>query len=202
VAADRITRRNVDELRQRMGDLLSLRNLADTLDAIGDQDLIREVFGEQPKPLMPGQTSALATSDPLCQFCQAIFSEGVQLLDTWNPSLNQRYVHHDGVGALNSAAREGCHLCGVLWDRISGGQPVDQFDEHIDMSMLEYITYSICEASREEVGYLINFIYKGNDNIFDYDKCRRLQFCVLPMRGKLTQLTDPARSSRFKLRID
>lgn len=71
------TRRNVDELRQRMGDLLSLRDLADTLDAIGDQDLIREVFGERPKTLMPGQTSALATSDPLCQLCQAIFSEGI-----------------------------------------------------------------------------------------------------------------------------
>jgi len=46
VAADSIARRNVDELRQRMGDLLSLRDLADALDAIGDQDLIREVFGE------------------------------------------------------------------------------------------------------------------------------------------------------------
>ncbi len=140
----------------------------------------------------PGQTSSLASSvrtqRVLCEICQGIFTEELILRDTWNPPLRERYRHHEKARDLYEAARGGCHLCIMLWNRISNGTPLGGPEQVIEESMLEFITYGV-SMSEDDFGYLINFIYKGNEDIFDYQKCHRLQICMLSTRGMLGPYT-------------
>jgi hypothetical protein len=80
-------------------------------------------------------------------------------------------------------------LCLLLWTHISGDfsiRPGQKLDKNSTRWIpFDYITFSISRA--EDIpspSYLLNFVYAGNDSIYEYDSVHSLQLCLVSTSGQ------------------
>lgn len=163
--------------------------LLELVDRIGGDELVEKVFGRM-EPRKPGQNIVLdgSTTSGLCNACRSIFTVETHKANSWFPSLQEQTWHHSSAGDLQEAARNGCCICLVLWNRITGGRPFNGTTEFTTArpltGLVDYTTYSV-GGSIDGVDnvYTLHFVYKGHDSPFDYSICHRLRLCVIPTAG-------------------
>ncbi len=181
-------------MKERIEQLQGTFAEMDAIAATDDEALWEERFGYMSKPraLPDGNTlltAGIESSYSFCQLCSKIFAEDIENSNSWIPAISDRYPHHDCLEDLHSAASSGCPLCRLLWMNIANdfsftsGQSFDK--RSLREIPFQYLTYSISlEKDNPLQTYLLNFVYAGNEAIYDYDKARKLQLCIVPKNGK------------------
>lgn len=191
IVADNISSQNVEKLKSRFEEELRPQLAFLTLvDRIGGDELVERVFGKI-EPRKPGERSVLDCSitSELCKACRSIFTTETEKISSWYPGLTDQTQHHSNAEDLQTAARNGCHMCLVLWNRITGGLPFDDTNKSTSgcplTDLVDYITYSVGGPSTdsEDDVYTLHFVYKGHGTPYITTKCRRLRLCMIPKTG-------------------
>lgn len=175
IVSDNISSQNVKDLISRIEEELRPQlDLLTLVDRIGGDELVEQVFGKI-EPRKPGERSVLdgSITSELCKACQSIFTTETEKVRGWYSDLREQTQHHSSAEDLQSAARNGCRMCLVLWNRITGGLPIDDTKKS---TIVDYITYSV---NSEDDVYNLHFVYKGHHSPMNYS-CHRLRLCMIP----------------------
>lgn len=207
-AADMIGSEDISKFHTFMQNSLNMGSLReqfaemDRIAATGDEALFEQRFGHlsrpRPDPTGPCVLNEEASDHPLCAICRKIFAEDIQTNRSWTPPVNERYAHYKTLEELHSTATGGCPLCAMLWTHIAADYCI-KFDPNMSYTPLwdsrrprftfDYISYSISEAKEANDAYLLNFVYGGNDSVWDYDTVHSVQLGLIAVAGKSPKST-------------
>lgn len=210
VAADMITSEDFSKLelfmRENMASLQASFSEIDQIAETGDEALFEEHFGHLSRPRPDPRGECLLKQEEtqehaLCTMCRKVFAEDIEMSKSWFPAVHERYAHYKTLKELHDAATTGgCPLCAMLWTHIAADLCV-KFDPDLAYTSrkvsegrgtawaFDYISFSISKSEdSSDHGYLLNFVYGGNDSGFSYDKVHSLQLGLVPITGKSSKI--------------